>query len=259
MTILLFNTYSCSHIGNQRQIKIKPFELINQKHNSNDDFVTIDEELTAKQNELNEINRNLAHSKEQSMAVLAEAQEKILKEKRHWEEEKKQLIVQSKDQGYKEGFSAGKQESLNQHAELLSKANEIVDAATKDYHATLENSEEVILMLAIQSAEKVIQMKLEEKPETFVHIIRAAIKGIKEQSMITIYLHPDNYQLVLDQKDELSRLLDSDSKLSIYAKEGIKINDCLIEHPFGRIDASIDTQLKQLRAVLHEVNMENKQ
>jgi flagellar assembly protein FliH len=35
-------------------------------------------------------------------------------------------------------------------------------------------------------------------------------------------------------------------------------NQCLIEHPFGRIDASIDTQLEQIRNVLDQVTMEKK-
>ena len=250
VTILLSN--------HQKQIKIRPLELIKKRLDNPDNFATIDEELIAKQGKLHEINRQLDQAKEQSTALYTENQELIMREKEQWIDEKKQLILNAKELGYEEGFSTGKEESLLHYAELLNKANEIVDSATEDYHAKLESSEDVILKLAIQSAEKIIRIKLEKKPETFVDIIKAAIKDIKEQSMISIYLHPDNYQFVINQKDELSSLLDSDSKLSIYVKEGMLVNNCLIEHPFGQIDASIDTQLKQLHAILHEVNMESR-
>lgn len=259
VTILLFNTYQHSYNDNEKRIKIRPIELIKKEPNNNNGIATMDEQINARQDELHEINHQLDQKKEQCETLLTEAQEKIAKEKEQWEDEKKQLIAEANKLGYKEGFSTGKEESLNHYAELLSKANGIVDAASEDYHARIESSEDIILSLAIHSAEKIIQMKLEEKPEIFLHIVKAAIKEIKEQSTISIYLHPDNYQFVINQKDELSRLLDSDSKLSIYVKDGLKINYCLIEHPFGQIDASIDTQLKQLRAILHEVNMENKQ
>lgn len=259
VTILLSNSYQYSSNNNQKQIKIRPIELIRKKPIPNHTSSTIDEEVNAKQNKLHEINRQLDHTKQQNEALLLETQEMIVEEKKQWENEKKQLISKTKELGYKEGFSTGKEESLNHYAEILRKANGIVDSASVDYHAILENSEDVILKLAIESSEKILQKKLEENPESFVNIVKAAIKDIKEQSMISIYLHPDNYQMVIGQKDELSRLLDSDAKLSIYVKDGMKINNCLIEHPFGQIDASIDTQLKQLHAILHEVNMENKQ
>lgn len=259
VTILLSNIYHHSFNNNQKQIKIKPIELVRKQLIENPTIENIDEELITKQNKLQELNAKLDHTKQQSEALLIESREMILEEKKQWLEEKKQLITEAKETGYKEGFSTGKEESLNHYTELLSKANEIMDSATEDYHATIEGSEDVILKLAIQSAEKIIQEKLNENPERFVNIVKAAIKEIKEQSIISIYLHPDNYQTVLSQKDELSRLLDSDSKLSVYVKDGMEINNCLIEHPFGQIDASIDTQLKQLRAILHEANMENKQ
>ncbi|WP_161493863.1 flagellar assembly protein FliH [Virgibacillus necropolis] len=254
------NNYSQDTSTNkQKQIKIRPMELFKKKESIQPTAETIDDELIAKQNKLAELNRDLDHIKHQRETLLKNTLEKIEREKKDWEEEKRQLIKETKELGSKEGFASGKEESLNYYAELVTKTNDIVDSATKDYHAVLESSEDIILRLAIQSAEKIIQYKLEEKPETFVHIVKAAIKDIKEQSTISIYLHPDNYQFVLNQKEELSRLLDSDSKLSIYVKDDTKVNNCFIEHPFGRIDASIDTQLKQLRAILHEVNMENKQ
>lgn len=258
VTILLSNTYQHSSKNNQKQIKIRPIELIRKQTTDTHRLATIDDEWNAKQSEIEEMNHQLVHAREQSNAILTETQEMIMKEKKQWEDEKKQLIEEAKDLGYKEGFSISKEEILNDYAGLLSQANEIVDSAREDSQAILENSEDIILQLAIQSAEKIIHAKLEEKPETFIPIVKAAIKDIKEQSIVSIYLHPDNYQLVMSQKDELSRLLDSDSKLTIYAKDEMKVNHCLIEHPFGQIDASIDTQIKQLRAILHEVNMEHK-
>ncbi|WP_404452618.1 flagellar assembly protein FliH [Virgibacillus necropolis] len=248
-----------SNNNNQKQIKIRPIEFPKKKSNDSHATDTIEEQLIAKQSRLEEMNKELELIKQQSEKLVMDTQEMIELEKKKWDEEKLKLIAEAKELGHKEGFSSGEEESMNQYAELLSKTNEIVNSATEDYHATLESSEDIILKLAIQSAEKIIQNKLDEKPETFIHIVKSAIKDIKEQSIISIYLHPDNYQLVLSQKDELSRLLESDSKLTIHVRDSMKVNSCLIEHPFGQIDASIDTQLKQLRALLHEVNMENKQ
>lgn len=260
VTILLSNSYTQhSYNNNQKQIKIRPVDFFRKQTNKNQTSETMEDEINSKQGQLQELNSELERLTKQSETLLMNTQETIELEKKNWNEEKQQLIAEAKELGHKEGFSSGKEESLNHYAELLNKTNEIVVSATEDYHAVLESSEDIILTLAIQSAEKIMQRKLEEKPETFVHIVKSAIKDIKEQSIISIHLHPDNYQFVLSQKEELIRLLDSDSKLIIHVKDSIQPNGCLIEHPFGQIDASIDTQLKQLRALLHEINMETKQ
>lgn len=248
-----------SSIINQKQIKIKPIEFKRKSQTELNSSEVLEDEMIAKRIKLEEMQHEFDRIKQQSETLLSDTQKKIVQEKEKWEEEKQQLIAEAKEVGHQEGFAAGEKESLNQYAELLKKANDVVHSATTDYHDVLESSEEVILQLAIQSAEKIIQRVLEEKPEVFIDIVKTAIKDIKEQSIISIYVHPDNYELVLSQKDELSRLLDSESKLTILVKDNLKSNHCLIEHPFGQIDASIDTQLEQLRALLHEVNMENKQ
>jgi flagellar assembly protein FliH len=39
----------------------------------------------------------------------------------------------------------------------------------------------------------------------------------------------------------------NDTDISIYASAELNVDDCYIESAFGRIDVSIDTQLKQLK------------
>ncbi|MFB4475339.1 flagellar assembly protein FliH, partial [Oceanobacillus caeni] len=58
-------------------------------------------------------------------------------------------------------------------------------------------------------------------------------------------------------KQELTQLLENNLKLSIYVKEELDVNACIVEHPFGQIDASIDTQLSQIKQILQDVVQEN--
>jgi len=114
----------------------------------------------------------------------------------------------------------------------------------------------MIVKLAVRSAEKVIKQQLSEHPESFLEIVKAAIHELKDHAVVSIFLHPDNYEHVLKQKDELRQLLDAETKLAIYIREDLEKNSCLIEHPYGQIDASVDTQLDQIRQALEEKAME---
>lgn len=254
VTILLSDIRS----PNQKLIKIKPIELIRKDSNHPQEEVTPDDEDTTIQTELQTAHETLQNLKEQQSRLIKETEAEIATEKANWETEKQTYVEQAKEEGYQAGYADGKQESMNEYALLLEKANEIIKAAKTDYHKTLEQSDGIILDIAIHTAEKIIKQRLSQKPESFLPIVTEAIKEIKDQSDITIYLHPANYTFVLEQKDELAHVLDDEKDISIYIDENVAEGNCLIEHAFGQVDASIDTQLQQVRKCLHELKMENK-
>src|SRR5699024_4681247 len=101
--------------------------------------------------------------------------------------------------------------------------------------------------------------KIDYDPNVMVSIVAAAIKEIKEQSIISIYVHPNHYQVMLQQKKELENVVDGDSKMAIYIDHELTEQGCRIEHPFGQVDASVETQLSQIHDILQSIVMENRQ
>lgn len=242
---------------NERLIKLRPIKksdtnIDKPADDSEDKQLSIKVDIENAYKELREV-------KEQQETLIEQTKAEVIEAKENWETEKQQYINQAQEEGYKKGFDLGKQESINQYKTLLTEANNIVKSATTDYHATIEQSDETILELAIRVAEKIIKKELRENPELFNSIVSTAIKEIKDQSSLTIYVHPSNYELVIQQKDEIDRLVGKDINVSVYINEDLNEDSCLIEHPFGRIDASVDTQLQELRRILLEVSMENSQ
>lgn len=236
----------------QREIKIKPIELVRKQTAETDpeqESAVIEEKLAAAKQELELVMQETSKLKENAKAS-------IEKEKESWINEKQRLVEEAKNEGYQAGFEQGKNESLHVYHETINNANRIVDLVKVDYQVTLEKTEEVIVQIAMHTAEKIINQQLQENPEQFVHIVKTALKEIKDQTVISIYLHPANYENVLQQKAELKRILEQETKLSLYIDEELKENSCIIEHPFGRIDASIDTQLEKIREALEELVME---
>lgn len=244
--------YDQSQASNRRIIEIKPIELRIDEQQSEqlikeDDVVTLLEQVEKAKAEFAELN-----NKKESLLEATKAE--IEKEKSEWQQEKLNWIESAKKEGYSAGFELGKSEVRIEYQKVLEQANTIVETTTKDYHATLEKSEDMIAQLAVKVAEKIIKTSLTENPAAFLEIVKAAVKEIENRSVISIYLHPMNYETVFAQKQELINLLENESKLSLYVKEDLSENACIIEHPFGRIDASIDTQLNQIRNVLLELS-----
>jgi flagellar assembly protein FliH len=247
-TISLSNTQPIT----KRVIQLKPI----QKPLLEEEIIE-DSQLQMELWKLQQAKEELESIKKQQEMLFAETEKQINQEKAQWVQERVKLIEQARDEGFQAGFEEGKIESVNQFQNLIEQANSIIKASKIDYQSTVDKSEETILLLAIQVAEKIMKQKLLDQPESFVPIVKDAIQSIKDQRELSIYLHPNNYEYVVTQKSELERVLDSKAVLSIFVNDSLEEGSCIIEHPFGKIDASIDTQLSQIQQVLNEIVMES--
>ncbi|MBM6618446.1 flagellar assembly protein FliH [Bacillus suaedaesalsae] len=184
---------------------------------------------------------------------LQEATVQISKMKSTWEEEKAMLTEQVKQEGFQEGVQIGQQEVFSQLTHLIDEANSIVDLAKTDYIKQIEQSEETILKLGIKVAEKILKVHLKDNQENFMRIVKNAIKEVKDHADVSIKVHPSMYELVSSQRDELLTLFTGDKNLYVYPDADIEDSSCVIESSFGRIDASVDSQLTELKNKLLEL------
>lgn len=184
--------------------------------------------------------------------LIEEAKQAINQEKTDWETEKEELEKLAREQGHQAGFAAGKEAALQEYQGLIDKANGIIESAMKDYHRTIEKHKNGVVSLAITVAEKIITMKMEEDPTVFTEIIKEALDELKDKQAVEIILHPDDYELVLEQKVELEQILDEETNLIIRMDSGLQAKSCMLVHPFGKIDVGIDSQLQQIKRALAE-------
>ncbi|WLR43542.1 flagellar assembly protein FliH [Bacillus carboniphilus] len=179
--------------------------------------------------------------------------EQIEKEKARWEEERKQLVEEARKEGFNQGFKQGKQEVNKQYDELMGQARNIVSLSKKEYEKKLESAKEEMVSLSIQIAEKVMGMNLDLKPSLLTSLVKKVLKDVKDHPEVKIYVNPECFPLLMDAKEELKKTLINQADLFIYPDEQMNKDGCMIESKYGLIDASIDTQLEQLKKQLVEI------
>jgi len=255
--ILLSDSHPKPDISERRRvIKIRPFEIdtpnpVKQDSlPSNEEVEKANEELELMNNELEAIQKQKTNLIEQTKSEI-----KILQEQ--WQQEKAEITRKAEEDGYNTGFEKGKKESLKKFENLLSQANSIISLANEDYKQSIERAEMDILSLSVHIAEKILHTKLQKDPESFMSLVSKAINEVKEQTTISIYLHPSNYKTVIELKPELVQVLGEQVDLLIFIDYELKPGACIIEHPLGQIDASVDTQLATIKNILKELRMEN--
>lgn len=196
-----------------------------------------------------EMVRNAEHQLHQATMQISQMKEA-------WEVERTNLSEQARQVGYEEGIQLGQQEVYQQLAHLIEEANSVVELAKTDYVKQVEQSEETIVKLGIKVAEKILHVHLQNNQDDFIQIVKNAIKEVKEHADVSIKVHPAMFELVSSQREELLTLLTGEKNLYVYPDFEIEETGCIIESSFGRIDASIDSQLTELKNKLLELLQE---
>lgn len=253
MTISLSNLYFDREKKKVISIK-KASEIFEQQKEQTEDPLKENEyTLQVKIDQLKNEIKNLENEKKKLLQNIREA---IEDEKETWQQQKELEKKEAQEVGYKIGYDQGLEDAFKQYESLLNEANEITKLAKQTYDETISKYDQAIIELAVTIGKKILAIELEERPELFRNIVEKAIQDLKDSSNVEIYVHPKNYKLLFNQKDELDQIVRGEDVISIYVDQNLDENGCLIRHPYGQIDVSIDTQLQQIKHALEEKNAE---
>ncbi|MGE8204083.1 flagellar assembly protein FliH [Heyndrickxia sp. NPDC080065] len=170
-----------------------------------------------------------------------------------WLEEKAKLIEEAKAEGFQIGFSEGQKQGIETYSNQIDIAVQMTNELKQEFTRHIEASEKVIFEIGMKVAEKIVQDTLTDQPEKFIPIVKHALKEAREDKDVQIFIHPNQYSLCLQNKEELDALLFNGQQIYFYPNDELNEFQCLIETSYGRIDASIDSQLSELKIKLMEI------
>lgn len=232
-----------------RKIPLRPlYEQVDEPIEPHDD--TYEKSLQQKETKLQERSQALQEREEELEKSVEDAQRQIEQLKVDWENEREQLKEEAYREGYEYGVDQGHQDALEQMQQSIQLANEITSLSKVNSEKYLASQERVILELSVAIAEKIIGEELKQTEEVYLSMIRRAIKEAQETDEIKLYISPKYFELVSSNRDELETLFPPDIPFLIFANEDFADEECYIETNHGRIEVTIDTQLKELKKQL---------
>lgn len=173
-----------------------------------------------------------------------------------------------RDQGYREGQETGHQDGTREAYdeqrrildaeihELQNNISEVIRSVSVEKEKLLEQYVDDLKRISLTVAEKVIQTSLQSSGDIVKRMILAATDKITKKQWAKIYITKCDTAISMDVDTEF---LDKLSKLS----ENIKIvtmdngedGTCIIELPDEIIDASVGTQLENIKDILNNVRV----
>lgn len=199
----------------------------------------------------------------QAEAILADARreaERFMEQAREesaleLEDMRRQAASEGFQQGMQEGLLAGQLEAQQQlekdAARQEAEVKAFLEGAQTEKELLLEKSKEDLKELALAIAEKVIRVSLRSSSDILIRMIEAATAKKRRCEWVQIYIADcdarTNAQTIPELTEAMRHLSD---RVRVIPMADDESGTCIIEMPDEIIDASVSTQLDNLRGVL---------
>ncbi|WP_159462056.1 flagellar assembly protein FliH [Salirhabdus sp. Marseille-P4669] len=200
----------------------------------------------------------LQQAKRDADKLIEESNQQITLQKEQFEQEKQLIMEQVKKEAFSLGFEEGKKEAMQKYDQDLQVAFAIVKSAQEEQQKWIDKQDNVILEIALKAAERILHYTVQEDEKAFRSLVKGAMEEVSGLQSIALCVHPDDYQNMINVKQEIEQTIGNQASLSIFPNKELAKYSCIIETPFGQIDASIDTQLTELKTKLIDLLEEDK-
>ena len=190
-----------------------------------------------------------AHSQTTPVQAKLEALEKNAYQRGFGDGQQKGLIEGEK-RGYQAGEQAGFATACQRVEPLIQSLHESLSQLTglrQELHQQIEHE---VVDLALAIVGKIICHEAAIGRETVLCVVQEALKHLADDRRITVKMSPSDLQFMQDAQHRLSGRLSSLQHVNFEADESISSGGCVIETESGRIDASLENQLRTIEESL---------
>ena len=194
----------------------------------------------------------VAQAKRQGEALLEEYRQRA-------EEEAQQVREDAQQEGFRQGYADGlvkaqaesRAQLEQQQRQQAEEVKRFLDQATQAKENLLTQAQSDLCDLSIAVAEKVIHVSLKSSRDVILRMVQMATERLRRREWVRIYIGGCDSQALAQIAPELTASLASLSNhIKLIPMADDESGTCIIEMPDEIIDASVSTQLDNLKDIL---------
>ena len=225
---------------------------IRQQEEGQGIFVAPDEpEITEKPEEI----LQRAHKEAAMIIKEAEYEARKIMEDAYTEAKEKAAVME--EEAWQKGYSEGIETAQKQCDATIAEAEKIKANALVEHDEVLAGLEAELINLVIEISKKVIGSEIAQNKENMIYLIKQALDNCSNKSGITLKVASEDYDFLKKNRDRLEELIDCANELEIKQEMSLKQGACILETPFGNMDAGVQTKLKKIEEAFRELLGEN--
>lgn len=206
----------------------------------------------------------LSYARVQADEIVAQARregEALLERYRTQAEQEAQETRESaRQEGYRQGYADGMKKAQaegaaameDQRREEQQEVRAFLEKAAQAREDLLEKAQDELCDLSIAVAEKIIHISLKSSREVIARMIQMATERLKRREWVRIYVGGcDAKELAQITPELTASLAGLSDHIKLIPLADDESGTCIIEMPDQIIDASVSTQIHNLRDILH--------
>ena len=190
-----------------------------------------------------------------------EAQQLLDQAREQAEAELEEIRAGARDEGYREGYAQGIARAMEDAVRdreataqrLEGEVQAFLEKADMAREEVMRQSQDELLDLCIAVAEKVVRVSLKSSSEVIVRMIQTATERLKRQEWVHIYISGCDTKGMAQISPALTTALGALSQhVKIIPMGDDEGGTCIVETPEEIIDASVSTQMSNIRDLLRD-------
>ena len=176
------------------------------------------------------------------------------------EQEAQETRESARQEGYRQGYADGMKKAQaegaaameDQRREEQQDVRAFLEKAAQAREDLLEKAQDELCDLSIAVAEKIIHISLKSSREVIARMIQMATERLKRREWVRIYVGGcDAKELAQITPELTASLAGLSDHIKLIPLADDESGTCIIEMPDQIIDASVSTQIHNLRDILH--------
>jgi flagellar biosynthesis/type III secretory pathway protein FliH len=159
-------------------------------------------------------------------------------------------LAQLEKNAYESGFHQGEKAGLaiaEKKIEVgMRRYAEVILSVGKLRSQLYSQVEREVVKLAIEVAKKIVHREVQADQEIIQTLVKVALSHVAEKSAVTVHLHPQDYNYLIEHKAELSSGSNDGQDIVLMADKAVDRGGCLIETSCGDIDARIEEEFREI-------------
>lgn len=196
--------------------------------------------------------------------AMRQAEEMMAQVRVEAEELRKKAREEGYEDGYRNGYQDGHQEAYSDYKLKLDyeldqfqrEMKESIEKVTEKKEEILDKYMDDLKRVTLTIAEKIIQTSLKTSSEVVKRMILSATSKLKKNQWAKIYITKNSMgSMIQGDVNLLKELTYLSDNIKIITMESEEDGTCIIELPEEVIDASVNTQMENIRDILNNARL----
>ena len=201
-----------------------------------------DEAQSIKQAAEDEASDLLTNAREQAQKMIDEAQTKV-----------DDILESSRKEGFTAGREEGFEEGRSEAERLIEHLRTIISKAIEKRNQIIDQSETQIIDLVLLISQKIVKVISENQKNVVINNVIQALRKLKSRGDVVIRVNLEDVKLTSDHVKDFMRMVENVRSITVMEDSSVDRGGCIIETDFGRIDARISSQFKEIEEKILEL------